>query len=145
MTTVMGRPRVHDREQIAKDMIAWSLLPDSINLNKFCGMKGINPPKITDWAREDENFRAAYEEAKANLGFRREEWLNSNKLHVKAYDLNAANYDHFLKDDRRQQAEYEAKLKSLENMKASEADIARHEDMMRALSNINKDCQKDTQ
>ena len=138
MTSVMGRPRIHDRDQIAKDMVAWSLLPDSINLNKFCGMKGIAPSKITEWAREEENFRLAYEEAKSNLGFRREEWLNEDKLHVKAYDLNAANYDHFLKDDRRQQAEFESRLKAQENIMATPEEIDRHNAVMTQLKKLQK-------
>ena len=31
----MGRPRERDLEQIALDLIAWSKLNNSINLNKF--------------------------------------------------------------------------------------------------------------
>ena len=37
-----------------------------------------------------------------------------NKLHVKAYDLNATTYDYFLKQERRAQAEFEHELKQRE-------------------------------
>jgi hypothetical protein len=131
---VSGRLRTHDRDQIAKEMIEWSKLPDSINLNKFCAIQGLAPSMITAWAREEEFFRLAYEESKANLGYRREELLAEGKIHVKAYDLNATTYDHFMKDDRRQTAEFESKLKSAENVTASEADIARHEALMKQLA-----------
>lgn len=109
-----GRPREHNREQIAQDMIEWAKKDDSINLNKFCALYDppIPPSKITNWAKEEDYFRQAYESTKAFIGFRREEKLNNEELHVKAYDLNATTYDHFLKDERRQQAEYEASLKS---------------------------------
>jgi hypothetical protein len=108
-----GRPRIHDRDQIALDMIEWAKLPDSINLNKFCCTREppLAPSMITNWARECERFKRAYETAKAFLGARREEWLAEERLHVKAYDLNANTYDHFLKDERRAEKEYEASLK----------------------------------
>lgn len=111
-----GRPREHDREQIALDMIEWARNPDSINLNKFCAL--YNPPippcKITTWAKEEDNFRKAYDSSKAFIAFHREEMLNRDELHVKAYDLNATTYDHFLKDERHMQAEYESSLKMRE-------------------------------
>lgn len=111
-----GRPREHNRDQIAKDLIEWAKLPDSINLNKFCAYYDpiIPPSKISEWAKEDERFREAYQSAKSFIGFRREEMLNSDKLHVKAYDLNATTYDHFLKEEKRQQAEFESKLREKE-------------------------------
>lgn len=118
----IGRPREHNREQIAIDMIEWARKEDSLNLNKFCALYNppIPPSKITNWAKEEEVFRQAYESTKAFIGFRREEKLNANELHVKAYDLNATTYDYFLKDERRQQAEFEAALKSDENQKVDD-------------------------
>ncbi len=117
-----GRPREHNREQIAIDMIEWARKPDSLNLNKFCALYNppIPPSKITHWAKEEEIFRQAYESTKAFIGFRREEKLNSNELHVKAYDLNATTYDHFLKEERRDQAQFEAALKLDENQKVDD-------------------------
>jgi len=111
-----GRPRMHDRNQIAKDLIEWAKLDDSINLNAFCCSREpfINPRKISEWAKEDDWFKEAYETAKAFIGARRERKLNTNQLHVKAYDLNATVYDHFLKEEKRQQAEFESNLKKQE-------------------------------
>lgn len=114
---VAGRPREHDREQIAEDLIVWAQKEDSYNLNGFCGEQLISPSKITDWARECKEFRGAYEKAKAILGARRERGLVNGTLHVKAYDLNASVYDHFLKTDKREQLEYEKSLEEKEQEK----------------------------
>lgn len=98
-----GRPREHNREQIFHDVIEWARKDDSINLNKFCCL--YNPPfppkKLSEWSGEDEIFREAYDIAKAFIAFRREEKLNLGELHVKAYDLNAAAYDYFVREGKK--------------------------------------------
>ena len=111
-----GRPREHDREQISLELIEWASKPDSINLCKFCCTREppLSPSKITAWAKECDKFRQAYETAKMFLGARREEWLNNNKMHVKAYDLNATTYDYFLKEEKQDQQKYESMLKAEE-------------------------------
>lgn len=109
---VSGRLREHDREKIAKDLIEWAKKDDSINLCKFCAINSIVPSKLSQWAKEDEFFRQAVELAKTHLGARREELLNADALHVKSYDLNATTYDYFLKEERRQQLEFESFLAS---------------------------------
>ena len=108
---VFGRPREWDRAKVAQDLVEWSKLDTSINLCEFCGMHMMQATKITDWAREDEHFRAAYHIAKHNIGSRREVKLSKGELHQKAYDLNAKTYDHFLKEETREQIAYEASLK----------------------------------
>jgi hypothetical protein len=108
-----GRPRTHNREQIAIDMIEWARKHDSINLNKFCALYDppFAPQKMGLWAKENDEFRSAYDVCKAFIAYRREEKLNDNQLHVKSYDLNAAVYDYFIRTERREQAEFEAKIK----------------------------------
>jgi len=108
---VSGRLREHDREQIAKDLIMWAKKEDSVNLNGFCSSKLIAPSKLSEWAKQDDFFREAYEIAKSFLGERRERLLTNDMLHVKAYDLNAAVYDRFLKEERMEMAKYETLLK----------------------------------
>lgn len=114
---VAGRPREHDRDQIAIDLIEWAKLPDSINLNGFCCSREppLSPSKIGDWARECDKFRGAYLAAKAFLGNRREKLLSENKLHTKAYDLNASVYDLFLKEERIEQSQREISMKKEES------------------------------
>lgn len=116
-----GRPRTHNREQIAIDLIEWARKDDSINFNKFCALYPTPFPatKLLDWSKEDEDFRVAYDTAKAFLGFRREEKLNKEELHVKAYDLNATVYDLLAKAEKQEQAKFDASLRK-ENEKPPE-------------------------
>lgn len=125
---VGGRPREHDRDKIGLDLIEWAKLPTSINLNGFCCSREppLNPRRLADWSKDCDNFRGAYETAKAFLGNRREELLNSELLHVKAYDLNARTYDYFLKeeDELKKEADLsrQIRLKEIEaKLKAQEA------------------------
>lgn len=108
---VSGRLREHDREKIAKDLVIWAQQSDSINLNGFCAIKLIAPSKLSEWAKQDDFFREAYEISKSILAERRELFLSSDRLHVKAYDLNAGVYDRFLKEERMEMAKYETLLK----------------------------------
>ena len=109
---VAGRPREHDRDQIAIDIIEWAKKQDSINLCKFCAYYEpiIPPSKLSKWADECDKFRQAYEAAKLFLGFRREEMLNKDQLHVKAYDLNATVYDYFMDEKKEKTARFESSL-----------------------------------
>lgn len=107
-----GRPREHDRDKIAQDLIEWAKKPDSINFNKFAAYyEPIFPvSKLRLWAAEDPEFRTAYECAKNFLAFRREEWLNQDKLHVKAFDLNATVYDLQHKEEKMEMAKFDSDL-----------------------------------
>ncbi len=107
----IGRPQEYDKNEIANKLINWSKKDDSINLNKFCALNSIPPSYLSVWAKESETFSQAYELAKSHLGYRREEMLTMETLHVKAYDLNAATYDYFLKEEKRKQAEFESSLR----------------------------------
>jgi len=113
---VMGRPREYDLAIIGDRLIEWAKRDDSINFNKFCCTHDpiIPPTYLLRWSKEDNDFCMAYEKAKAFLGARREEWLSSDLLHVKTYDLNATVYDIFLRDEQRQQKEFESSLKQKE-------------------------------
>ena len=117
MKMVMGRPQEYDRKQVAVNLVEWAKKATSINLCGFCTTHDplLPPVYLSRWAKDDEDFRLAYETAKAFLGNRREQMLNDDLLHVKAYDLNATTYDWFLKDEKRQQAEFESSLKEKEN------------------------------
>jgi len=129
----VGRPRVHDREKIGLDLIEWARKEDSINLNKFCAYYEpiIPPSKLSQWALQDSEFRQAYESAKTFLGFRREEWLNQEHLHVKAYDLNATVYDYFLKEEKLEMAKIQSALnketeKEKQNITIQLTDYSKH-------------------
>ena len=96
-----------DHVKIGRDLLAWAQLPDSINLNKFCAIYNLRPTSISDMAKKHPDFTRAYEITKAHLAARREELLNSDKLHVKAYDLNATVYDQFTREEKDRLAKQE--------------------------------------
>lgn len=137
---VTGRPREFDRKKVAQSLIEWAKKPDSINLCKFCALHDpiIPPSTLLRWVKEDDDFRQTYEAAKLFLGFRREEMLNSESLHVKAYDLNATNYDLFMRDEKRQQAEFESSLKQKENQAVAKEDVERAQALIQHLDNLQK-------
>lgn len=122
---VMGRPREHDRDQVAKDIIEWARRDDSINLCKFAALYDppIAPSILISWTKTDPDFHKAYETAKQFLGFRREEMLNKDMLHVKAYDLNATTYDPYLKMERMEMNAYDASLRKEDEKKPTEINI----------------------
>jgi len=132
----MVRPREHNRDDIAEKLLKWAQKPDSINLNKFCALNFISPSKLSFWAKEEDNFRIFYEIAKSYIAFRREEMLNENMLHVKGYDLNASTYDYFLREERRQQSEFENSLKIKEIQSASQECIDKYDAFMNQLEEI---------
>ena len=142
----MGRPRVHDRDQLAAELIEWAKQEDSLNLNGFCCSRDppIAPSKLTIWSRECPNFCKAYETAKAFIGYRRELKLSKNELHVKAYDLNAAVYDYFLKEERRQQARFESELRNQENKPISTESLENLKLLHNQLESLRSDSNKAT-
>lgn len=145
----MSRPREYDREKIAKDMVEWSKLDTSLNLNEFCAKNSVPPSYITDWAKEESHlpkneriFSAAYELTKSSLGFRREQKLADGTLHVKAYDLNARTYDHFMRLERRAEIEHEHKLKT-EEVEQVSADVkAQYDVLMKQISSLQSSSSK---
>ena len=96
-----GRPIEHNKEEIAEKLLTWAELDTSINLCAFCSENKILPVQLTRWAADNERFSLSLDLTRAFLGARREVKLSEGKLHTKAYDLNAATYDYFLKYDRR--------------------------------------------
>lgn len=119
------RPREHDRDQIASELIQWAKKEDSINLCGFCVSREhpLAPSKLSQWAKECDTFRQALEIARAFLGSRRERLLNSEMLHVKGYDLNATTYDPFLKEEKMFISKYESSLRKESETKPTEINI----------------------
>lgn len=115
-----GRPREHDRQQIAKDLLEWAKLETSLNLNGFCAKQLIAPQKISQFALEDDMFRESLQLTKSILAERRERNLVTGILHNKAYEANLTVYDHFIKEDRREEKEFDASIKKDESKTPSE-------------------------
>ena len=109
-----GRFRKHDRDDIANKLVEWAKLSTSINLCKFCFENEIIPQQLSEWSKNDDNFREALQFARVCLGFRREEKLNSGEIHTVGYNLNASTYDYFLKEEKRDQLTFESEVRKKE-------------------------------
>ena len=132
---VMGRPG-HDRVKIAKEMLEWAKLDTSVNLNGFTAVSGIVPRNILRWSKEDDDFCRTYDEVKSILGERRERYLTSGTLHVKAYDLNAKVYDAYLKDESRDEKVFEASLKAGEGEEINEEIKTKQDQILSQISSL---------
>jgi hypothetical protein len=109
-----GRPREHDRVQLAIDLVEWAKLDTSLNLNGFTIVCMLPPSQICQYAQQDDYFRKAYELAHSFLAERRERKLNSSELHQAAYNNNAKVYDYYIRMQHYAEKEMDAKLKILE-------------------------------
>ena len=108
-----GRPRTYDRDEIEQQLMAWAFREDSTNMTAFSAEYLIAPSVMLKWAKADpEGFGQTYDVARSLIATRREMLLSRGQLHVKAYDLNAAHYDRYLKADQREDKQHEAELKS---------------------------------
>lgn len=104
-------PRTYDRDKVERDLFEWSKKDTSVNLCGFCDEFDLDPDVLLKWAKADlDGLGRTYRLAKARLGSRRELKLKNGDLHTKAYDLNAATYDLFLKEEKMAMLKYESDL-----------------------------------
>lgn len=107
-----GRPRIHDREALREDLLKWSKLMYSINLNAWSGKHEISYRYVFKWAKEDPVFRESLEIAKANIAANREELLCKGALHPVAYSRSLHMYDPYMYNHWKKEKRYEGKIKS---------------------------------
>jgi hypothetical protein len=131
-----GRPREHNRDQIALDLLEWVQKDDSTNLCGFCADMMLDPCKISQWASEDSEFRKCVNIAKMHIARRRESMVNARLLYSKAYEMNAPVYDLFLKEEKQLQAQFESRLKQEEQTTVKEEDKTRFDAIMSQLSSL---------
>jgi hypothetical protein len=130
--TRTGRPREHDRDQIASELIEWARKDNSINLNAFCCTREppLDPSKLSNWAKEDDYFRQVFKATKTFLAVRREQWVSSEQLHQSAYSRTSKVYDHFEKEEARDEFAYQ---KELEAKVGKEINASANEDVKTRL------------
>lgn len=121
----IGRPQEYNREEIAQKLLEWSRKEDSLNLCAFCGEIEFNPQMLYKWATEKTEFSNTYNIVKAKLGARRELKKNEATIHLASYNMNAPTYDYFLKQEKRDQAQFEASLKEKEELKIPLSEVLR--------------------
>jgi hypothetical protein len=135
-----GFATVHNKEELGDKLVEWAKLPDSVNLNAFCGIIGVSPPQIYVFAKQSVYFKECLDLARSYLASHREERLSVGLLHTKAYDVNAAHYDYFLKMSNRDEKQFEVDL-GLRKEGASDDEVSRFNALMsqlRALQGVKK-------
>lgn len=106
-----GRPRVHNHELLAKSLDEWSRKPDSIELLDWVNENDLYPQIVSRLSKEDENFCEALKKTKSKIAARRTKLANEDIINYGIYQRYQGMYDHFLKEDERDEKEYEANLR----------------------------------
>lgn len=78
-----------DETNYAQDIVTWSLEPGALQFNQFYRLKGINEELWAEWKKNSSLLKRAHEEARRNLGERRErlaiyarkEGVNAETIH----------------------------------------------------------------
>ncbi len=117
---ILRRPKEWDRDHLFETMLEWSHKPDAVTLLGFCDIYEISPQKLSEFAKEKPEYHEAFSLVKARVGRRREICLSKGVLHTKAYDVNAKVYDHFAKEEYREDLAYQASLKTDQDQSISE-------------------------
>lgn len=108
-----GRPRIHNREEIEALLVEVALKPETLTLLALSEVSMTSPDLIAKWARQDpDGLGRTLEWCKAIIGKRREEALVDGKLINRAYEVNKAVYDRWLRDEERDEMAYEHSLKT---------------------------------
>lgn len=103
--------------KVGNDLVEWSKIENSLNLNRFCAYYDppFPVPYLFEWAgwknEEGEHFLQCLQIAKGYLGDRRESAVLEGKLHVKPYDLGARAYDQVLQANWMFEERFMAQLK----------------------------------
>ena len=139
-----GRPREHDYEKEAADLLAWSLKPDALSLYEFTDSKTYLASELSEFAKREKVFAEALHKAKERIAIRRERMCNAQALDKTIWARTVHVYDHLMvsadefkaeRDNKRKKdlIDHEAKVKA-ENNGGSQSDSERLE---AALSLIN--------
>lgn len=90
---------MYDPLEIARQMLEWSKLEDSINIVGFCADRGYVPNLIWRMDKENEEFAEAYMITKMRLAERRERLMNADLLNYGSWNRYQRYYDPFLAKD----------------------------------------------
>lgn len=108
-----GRPAA-DLSQMAKDLIEWSFLPDSLNLIGFSSPRRMSVTKLPEWAERDSEFREALRLAKENIGQNRFRAANSGTMIQQFFTRSEGMYDPLHHKYDRAEKKFESDLRKQE-------------------------------
>jgi hypothetical protein len=111
-----GRPREHDREDVARQMIEWAKREDSLTLTGFSAKTMISSTIIRNWRSLDPNFRALTDIIYDIIAERRERKYNAGEIKDRSYSIHSRVYDGYLDEKLLEVYGKETKIKSDANI-----------------------------
>lgn len=109
-----GRPAV-DLEQLAKELVEWSYLPDSLNLIGFSSPRRMSVTKLPHYASEDDKFREAFVFAKENISQNRFKASCAGTMPQQYFTRCEGMYDPLYHKYDRGERQFDSDLKKQEN------------------------------
>ena len=126
----IGRPSQYDLKAIAKDLVEWSQLPDSLKFTMFAAPRHINLQRFPEWAAKDDDFAEAYALAKQYLDINRFKAAAQEVMPEQWYSKNERIYDPVHEHHYREEKKFESNLrKEEEGIKQSTYNITVSRDL----------------
>ena len=107
----VGRPKETDLKQMAKELIEWSYLPDSLNLIGFSSPRRMSVTKLPHYASIDNEFREALSLAKENISQNRFNAANAELMPSQFFTRCEGMYDPLYHKYDRDNKTFESKLR----------------------------------
>jgi hypothetical protein len=136
---VAGVPRQYDRIEIGKEFVEWATNnPQALTVPMFAVSKGMNSGILRNWANEDPEFRALFQQAKEQIGINRLKMTLSDspiKLDCGIYKQTIGHYDMDSKAEMREEKAYDSSLrKDEEGSKATTIHLTASHDLTAGLN-----------
>ena len=141
---VGGRPREYDRIAVGKQFVQWVKdHPDCLTVPHFTTANGYATHRLIEWAKEEQEFREYYMEAKELIGLNR---LNATRIREENSDLkpldktiylrHVGNFDSDKRNFDREEKLFESKLKTDEIKSYSEEEAKKHDALLNQLKSL---------
>ena len=90
---VFGRPAMYDLKKLAEHLDEWSKDYRNWDLCKWVDEADVDPTSPSQWAKNDDDFRKAWNKAKNRIAARRTEMATIEELPMGIYNKYQHNYD----------------------------------------------------
>jgi hypothetical protein len=118
---MVGRPVKYDLEEIAKDMLEWSLEDNAMSLLDFTFDKEYCADDLPKWSKEDPQFSLTFKKVKERIAKRREDAINRGEMEKGVHHRIQGFYYNTLRDYEREEKELDAAL-ALKKKEQEDAD-----------------------
>lgn len=131
----LGRPMSFDLDLLAKDLVDWSKLPDSLNLTGFACKFEFAATKFSEWANKHEVFHEALVLAKQNISQNRFKAACLDLMPTIFYSRCEGMYDPLYHEFDHSEKKFESDLKKdQEGAKASTIILKVNDDMRSGIN-----------